>query len=100
MKYIHLFLSCLILCVTPLLAAAQETTPPPEPISIGEPVQSAQEIQQRLVNQCMARQDCRQSLLSDRSWLNGTIPEYDEATAVNGRVELFRNIYAGEGDGG
>ena len=67
---------------------------PPQPPA-DEIVQSAQAIQKKLIDNCMARPSCRASLLSDDSYANGKIPPYDPATAAHSWEEVRRGAQPG-----
>lgn len=60
----------------------------PNQISAVETGDGVEQIRQGLVDHCMGRPDCRASLLSDHSWLNGNIPDYDEETAASGWPDI------------
>lgn len=83
-----LFTFIVLACVfaTNQLLATDLDEPSQTPaVEYGDAVEN---IRQRLVDNCMDRPDCRISLLSDHSWLNGNIPHYDEETAASGWPDI------------
>lgn len=60
----------------------------PLPPEDDNPITSTMDIQQRLLDNCMEKPSCRESLLSDDSYSRRIIPEYDEQTAASGWADI------------